>query len=131
MDDLTKFVHDQIGQPFEWGNRDCITFAGNALTAHCGHNPFREWIGEYDSIAGAYRTVATLDHGPIEIANDRYRRVLTLHPEHGMLVARTVSKGPLGLAFGVVVFGLCAFVTREHGVTLTSPEVHDMYWAVE
>lgn len=134
MDALTAYVQAQMGKPFAWGRRDCITFAGQALQASVGINPFDYWFGKYDDITGAIRTFAEFKRSEGCSASDwisaRYDRVLTLYPKHGMLVARRTKTGPLNEAFGVVVNGACAFVSQEVGVVLIGTDVEDKYWSV-
>lgn len=136
MDALTAHVQGRIGEAFEWGKCDCLTFANEALRAHLGHGPFDQFIPHhYDNIGEAIRIYASWQKrspgGIVQNADELWRREFTLYPAHGMLVGRPVENGrPLAFSFGVVVNGMCAMVSQEKGVAIVPPVVQDMFWRV-
>lgn len=137
MDDFTRYIHENIGREFEWGRFDCMSFANEALRIHTGEaGPFDFFYREYryDTVEGAARAHAkwTRDNGEIvDYADTLWSRMIVVNPTHGLLVARRTSDlAPMGLSFGVVVVGMCAFVTQEFGLALHVPHVHDLYWDV-
>lgn len=138
MDDLTRYVKDRIGQPFEWGALDCVTFANEALRAYTGEAPFWRWMNGYrwadarEAVRcfGAWRKDNPGDL--VDILDSMFEREFVLYPRHGYLVCREVPGGvPFGFALGVVVEGRCAFVSSDAGVTIVDPVTSDMYWSVK
>ena len=136
MDALTQHVKNEIGKPFVWGERDCLTFANEALRVHHGFGPFDPFIEQVDwgdiktAIAAFRKWKELYPDGIIGVADSTWDRICTMHPRHGFLVGRQVKGGaPMSFAFGVVVHGHCVFVERE-GVTATPPVTHDMFWRI-
>ena len=134
MDELTLYVESMIGEPFVWGENDCLTFAQEAVKIQTGGYICDEWFGGYDTKREAAQQYNAMvdDCGfdnIIEAISSRFSQVLTLHPTHGMLVARPLVIGPLSCSFGVCVGRQLALMSLG-GVVMVGPEVHDIYWDV-
>ena len=45
---LAAFIEARRNTPFAWGSHDCAMFAGDAVIAITGRDPFAAWRGTYD-----------------------------------------------------------------------------------
>jgi hypothetical protein len=133
---LSGYISGLIGQPFVWGENDCLTFIDGAIKVQGGHGVDQNWLGKYNSAGGAkicyerFKQKSTLDDPNILTALlDYLRPELTLHPRTGMIVSRDAT-GPLGLAFGVVRSGTLWFMSEPNGLMADEPHYGDLYWSV-
>lgn len=45
---LAAFIEARRNMPFAWGTNDCAMFAGDAVIAITGRDPFADWRGTYE-----------------------------------------------------------------------------------
>lgn len=54
---LAGFIQARAKTPFEWGQNDCCSFAGDAVQLMTGVDPMRELRGRYTTERGAQRLI--------------------------------------------------------------------------
>lgn len=125
---LTEYLASCEGKPFEWGGNNCVSFVRGFVPSIPA-----DWAEGYDDAVSARhayrRMLSEYGHDNIIDALDaRFERVLTLHPEDGMICARR-ENGPLRYALGLT-FGQCCVFLSEDGPVRSDVDVSDMFWRV-
>ena len=135
MGRLTEYINSKRGKPFVWGKNDCLSFVNGAVRAMTGEWLCGERLRGYSTERGALlryeRFRRKTGHADIVAAmDDKFDRLLTLHPPHGAVVARPLDGGAvLGYSFGVI-FGSRPVFVGPNGMEQTMPDVNDIYWMV-
>ena len=128
---LTAYIAQHRDRCFSWRDNNCMSFVSGALEA-CGLPRLpRDWSTGYITAKEAVRSyrkmLKTYGHSDIVNAMDeRYERVLTLHPRDGMICARKTDD-VMGYGFGITLRGGCVFLTAD-GARWASIEPSDLFW---
>ena len=95
---LTAYVEARRNLPHVWGENDCVQFAGGALEAMTGANPFAQWRGTYATQEEA--TAILLAEGGFVTALHRLlgKPVAPLQAMRGDLLFGELRPGQEGLA---------------------------------
>lgn len=131
MDGLDKFISERSKMPFNWSTNNCMSFVSDGLKS-CGFVGLPgDWCEGYTTAPramSAYRRLlkAYGFDSIIDAIDDRFERVLTLHPKNGMICARK-TEGVMGHAFGIAYRSNCIFLTEE-GAMPFDVEAGDIFW---
>jgi hypothetical protein len=64
MDHLDRFIADERGIPFVWGNDDCCLFIGRWVAFATGRRFLDDWTGTYDDEPGARHRIDAAGGAP-------------------------------------------------------------------
>ena len=117
MGQLDEFLLNRSEKEFNWSDNNCLRFVHDALAYMGKDNIPSEWCMGYDSKLSASKVYKRnlRKYGfknIIEAMDDRFDRILTLHPKDGMIVARKVQN-IMGYAFGIAYNKNCVCVTEQ------------------
>lgn len=59
---LVTLVQEHMATPYQWGEHDCLIFAGKAVDAITGEDHAKKHRRKYDSFASAYAYLKKLGH---------------------------------------------------------------------
>ena len=96
---LTRFLESAASEPFRWGDRDCITFANQAVRVQRGHGFVDDLLTlrQHTTELGALRLwqMAQKQTGCtdiVDLLDARLTRSPRLYPQTGSVVARPLAE---------------------------------------
>lgn len=110
------FIDEMMRTPFEWGTNDCgASWAGQAIEAITGENPWKASIGKYKTAKGALRHMKA--QGANNLAEVVEQKLVKYHPAFGVIgdIAAISDDSPFGYSLGIVN-GERIFTRREDGI---------------
>lgn len=131
MAGLKQYLAAFEAAPFSWEGNNCMTFVSGALRAQGLTGLPEAWCAGYGNTRearAAYRRLLSEYGVPDIIAafDDRFTRVMTLHPRDGMICARP-SDAVTRWAFGVAWQGGCTYLA-DGGAVWSDVTVTDKFW---
>lgn len=126
--ELRRYLASCEESPFDWSGNNCVSFVRGFVPSV----PVDWAVGYSDAVEARHayrRMLSEYGHDSIlEALDARFERVLTLHPEDGMICARR-ENGPLRYALGLTVDQVCVFLADD-GPRRFDVEAGDLFWRV-
>lgn len=113
---LYEYVVSVDGEPFEYGTRDCLMFAGGAVSAMTGEDPVADYRGTYSTDIGASKLLHKLADGTVEGLLDLNLPTIPIgFARRGDLA---LSDGSVGIVMG----GFAIFIGELEPEDVADPE---------
>lgn len=103
------------GKPLEWGVRDCVTFAGDAVAAITGEDYIGDYRGKYTTPKAAIRLLRRDYRDLSEALAERFPEIHISEAATGDLVA-VPADGEWGIGLGVVIGDTIAAYSEQGGL---------------
>ncbi|MCE9566376.1 MAG: hypothetical protein K8U57_30500 [Planctomycetes bacterium] len=121
---LAEHVREAYGRRFQWGEHDCVLWAGRWVRLCTGKDLIAEWEGKYKTEAGARRIMKKLGYAVVaDAVDDRLNPIPVALAKRGDILL-----GPSG-ALGVC-FGRHGFFPGPDDVTMADTLTCPRAWAV-
>ena len=133
---LAEYVDSLRDYPFVWGEHDCLTFVNKCVEIIRGESFADDWLGEYTTGRGAFRTYRKLLYTQeydtvVDMLDDRLERFTGRFPPRGSVVGRPCDQtlGVLPVSLGIIISDLAAFLGND-GMVISTLYEDDLFWSV-
>lgn len=128
---LNAYLRAVRGEPFRWGQHDCLTFSNRAFSTYHGFGYADDWLGQYISNGDPLLPSRMREKFRAQTFDEAIERKLKLVngvPPRGALVAtKKAERWLIGYALGICVGTKAAFLSRQ-GVVYSPLDHIDKAW---
>lgn len=113
---LNSYLKAMKGEPFLWGQNDCLTFTNDAFKAMHGDGWADDWLGRYMEGNRVFRRselVKEFGYSDFYRAvDDKLKRVDHVPPLGALVTTKKARKWVTGVAMGICTGSKCAFLDK-------------------